>query len=181
MFPPQNLNLKNSENKIRSKVSPSEFWDGGDTETWFLWDGTVYYVGQPPGQPSQFASQGHCDWSLVNKCYYVQVWLLKKASYICPSAHFQRQRSLGIVTHLPTWPTIYVVMMLNLTQRSFHFLLLHLRRWPCKLVLEVCLRSKLSLEKKTTITAWSCSRFLSFHTASLKLSRFKNNLRAFTL
>lgn len=43
---------------------------------------------------------------LVNKCYYVQVWLLKKVSYISSPAHFQRQRSLGIVTHLPNPPSV---------------------------------------------------------------------------
>lgn len=37
---------------------------------------------------------------LVNKCYYVQSWL----SYTSPSP--QRQRSLGIVTHLPNPPSL---------------------------------------------------------------------------
>lgn len=43
---------------------------------------------------------------LLNQCYYVQVWLFKKASYVPPSAHFHRQRSLGAVTHLPNPPSV---------------------------------------------------------------------------
>lgn len=39
---------------------------------------------------------------LVNKCYYVQLWL----SYTSPPAQFQRQLPLGIVTHLPNPPSV---------------------------------------------------------------------------
>lgn len=113
-----------------------------------------------------------------------------RRSHISPSAHFQRQRSLGIVTHLPNPPSVlpdsYALIMADRIHgydvksytKIFPLPVAPFKQ-TCELVLAICSRCKSSLEKNPHYT-WSWSRFLSFHTEPPQAA-FKNNVRAFYL
>lgn len=105
-------------------VSPRGLWSRATQRPNFCGNGTIYYVGQPPSQCSQFASSQKALWFhiwWINGCNMSRrtVALETVSSYISVSAHCETARSLWFVLPLPglspvpTWS--HVVYLVSFT------------------------------------------------------------------
>lgn len=117
-------------------MSPPGLWSRATDRPNFCSDRAIYYVGQPPGQCSQFDSCQKALWFhilWINGCIMSRCSSWDSLSYISLSAHFETPWSLRFVTHLPnpsyvfTGSHIVYLMSLNWIKHT-HTMGLHVSR-----------------------------------------------------